>query len=68
MDVVDGFPVVYSVRKGSPMEQFLLPMDHIMAINEVDVYNMCAAEVVTQLMVSRMDKQATPDYIATIGS
>mmetsp|Transcript_7122 Transcript_7122/g.13048 ORF Transcript_7122/g.13048 Transcript_7122/m.13048 type:complete len:621 (+) Transcript_7122:384-2246(+) len=54
IDVINGQPVVHKVKKGSPLEGLLKPMDIVVAIDDVDTTCMSAADV-THLMVKRMN-------------
>ena len=54
IDTIDGHPVVHKVKKGSPLDGLLQPMDAILAIDDVDTTCMSSADV-TQLMVKRMN-------------
>jgi len=55
IDVVNGQPVVHSVRRGSPLEKMLQPNDIIIAIDDEDVSCMSAADVTSKL-VRKMDR------------
>lgn len=54
IDVVDGYPTVHKIKRGSPLESLLKPNDLVIAIDDVDTTRMSAADV-THLMVKRMN-------------
>lgn len=66
IDVVDGYPVVHKVKRGSPLEGLLKPNDLVMAINDVDTTRMSAADV-THLMVKRMNYQRKITFVRKDG-
>ena len=53
IDVVEGRPIVWRIKPGSPLEGFLDRGDIIVAIDEIDTSHMSAADV-TSIMVRRM--------------
>lgn len=55
IDVVNGQPVVHSVRRGSPLEKMLQPNDVIISIDDEDVSCMSAADVTSKL-ARKMDR------------
>jgi hypothetical protein len=55
IDVVNGQPIVHSVRRGSPLEKMLQPNDIIISIDDEDVSCMSAADVTSKL-VRKMDR------------
>ena len=62
IDVVDGRPIVWRLKSGSPLEGFLEKGDIIVALDEVDTSHMSAADV-TSLMVRRMRQRRKIAYI-----
>jgi len=62
IDVVNGQPVVHSLKNGSPLEGFLAKGDRIVQIDEIDTSMMSAADV-TSLMVRRMNERRRIVYI-----
>ena len=62
---VDGLPVVYKVKKDSPLNEILFHMDRIIAIDEVDTSGMTAADV-TRVIVSRMKLHRTITYVRSV--
>ena len=62
IDVINGQPVVHKVKKGSPLEGLLQPMDIVVAIDDVDTSCMSAADV-THLMVKRMNYRRKITFI-----
>ena len=62
IDMVNGQPVVHSLKPGSPLEGFLSKGDRIVQIDEVDTSMMSSADV-TSLMVRRMNERRKIVYI-----
>lgn len=62
IDVIDGHPVVYRIKPGSPLTGFLRKMDRIIDIDGIDTTHMSAADV-TNLMVKNMSKRRKITYI-----
>jgi hypothetical protein len=62
IDVVNGHPVVHSLKAGSALEGFLSKGDRIVQIDEIDTSLMSAADV-TSLMVRRMNDRRKIVYI-----
>jgi hypothetical protein len=62
IDVVDGHPIVWRIKAGSPLDGFLQKGDTIMAIDEIDTFHMSAADV-TSVMVRRMRQRRKITYI-----
>ena len=62
IDVVDGRPIVWRLKPGSPLEGFLEKGDIIVALDEIDTSHMSAADV-TSLMVRRMRQRRKIAYI-----
>eukprot|EP00547_Thalassionema_nitzschioides_P003092 CAMPEP_0194208360 /NCGR_PEP_ID=MMETSP0156-20130528/6832_1 /TAXON_ID=33649 /ORGANISM="Thalassionema nitzschioides, Strain L26-B" /LENGTH=412 /DNA_ID=CAMNT_0038935311 /DNA_START=38 /DNA_END=1276 /DNA_ORIENTATION=- len=62
VDVVEGRPVVWRIKPGSPVEGFLQNGDFILGIDEVDTSNMSAADI-TSIMVRRMRQQRKITYV-----
>jgi C-terminal processing protease CtpA/Prc len=62
IDVVDGRPIVWRLKSGSPLEGFLEKGDIIVALDEIDTSHMSAADV-TSLMVRRMRQRRKIAYI-----
>lgn len=62
IDVVDGHPIVWRIKAGSPLEGFLQKGDMIMAIDEIDTSHMSAADV-TSVMVRRMRQRRKISYV-----
>mmetsp|Transcript_38106 Transcript_38106/g.56713 ORF Transcript_38106/g.56713 Transcript_38106/m.56713 type:complete len:431 (-) Transcript_38106:75-1367(-) len=62
MDVVEGRPVVHSLKRGSPLEGFLQSGDWIVGLDEINTVRMSAAEI-TSLMVRRMDSRRKIIYV-----
>lgn len=62
IDVVNGHPVVYRIKAGSPLTGFLRKMDRIVEIDGVDTTHMSAADV-TNLMVKNMSKRRKITYM-----
>ena len=62
IDVVEGRPIVWRIKAGSPLEGFLEKGDMIIAIDEIDTSRMSAADV-TSLMVRRMRQRRKIAYI-----
>lgn len=62
IDVVEGRPIVWRIKPGSPLEGFLDKGDMIVAIDEIDTSRMSAADV-TSLMVRRMRQRRKIAYI-----
>jgi len=62
IDTVGGFPVVYKVKNGSPLEGILSHLDRIIAIDDIKTVDMSAAQV-TKLMISRMGKNRKINFI-----
>ncbi len=56
IDTVSGHPVVHRVREDSPLSGVLRRLDVIVAVDEVDTFNMNAADV-TSLVAKRMNKK-----------
>jgi len=64
---VDGKPIVHRIKPGSPLEGFLVPMDRIVAIDDVDTTCMSAADV-THLMVKKMNQRRKISFVRTAES
>lgn len=62
IDVVEGQPLVWRIKTGSPLEGFLEKGDHIVAIDEIDTTRMSAADV-TSVMVRRMRQRRKITYV-----
>lgn len=62
IDVVDGRPVVWKIKAGSPVEGFLQKGDFLLGIDEVDTSSMSAADI-TSIMVRRMRQQRKITYV-----
>lgn len=62
IDVVDGQPVVWRIKDGSPVDGFLQKGDVIIAIDEIDTSHMSAADV-TSVMVRRMRQRRKITYV-----
>ena len=62
---VDGLPVVFKVKKDSPLYGLLFHMDRIVAIDEIDTSSMTAADV-TRVIVSRMKLHRTITYLRSV--
>jgi len=56
IDTVDGRPVVYNIKKDSPVFGVLQPLDIIVGVDEVDTSSMSATKV-TVLMAKRIRKR-----------
>lgn len=65
LDTVDGQPVIYNIKKGSPLFGILQPLDIIVGVDEVNTSSMSATEV-TVLMAKKIRKKRKITFVRMV--